>query len=259
MKEHEIASLFNLDNKVAVIAGGSRGIGLAIAEVYALAGAKIVVSSRKQQGVDEAAEKLRGQGAEVLPVAANVSVDEDRVNLVQQTMDWAGKIDILVNNAGTNPAYGPLQDVAFEAWGKTFKTNLDSAFRLAQLVFHSCMKDNGGAIVNTASVAAFTSTPMLNTYNITKAAMVHMTRALAHEWGPYGIRVNALAPGVIRTQLSRALWESDQGEKFAKGLPLRRLGEVDDIRGAALLLASDAGAYITGEYIVIDGGELIGS
>ncbi|MFW5958219.1 MAG: SDR family NAD(P)-dependent oxidoreductase, partial [Desulfosalsimonas sp.] len=195
MNEHEIASLFNLDNKVAVIAAGTRGIGLAIAKAYALAGAKIVVSSRKQQGVDEAAETLRGLGAEVLPVAANVSAEEDRANLVQQAMDWAGKIDILVNNAGTNPAYGPIQDVALEAWEKTFKTNLDSAFRLSQLAFHAWMKDHGGVIINTASVASFTSTPMLNTYNITKAAMVHMTKAMAHEWGPYGIRVNALAPG----------------------------------------------------------------
>jgi NAD(P)-dependent dehydrogenase (short-subunit alcohol dehydrogenase family) len=256
MNTNEIASIFNLDDKVAVITGGSRGIGLAIARAYALAGAKIVVSSRKQQGVDEAAETLRKLGAEVLPVSTNVSSEEDRTSLIQQTMDWAGKIDILVNNAGTNPAYGPLQDIDRQAWDKTFETNLNAAFRLSQLAFHACMKKRGGAIVNTASVAAFTSTPLLNTYNITKCAMVHMTRAMADEWGPFGIRVNALAPGVIKTKLSRALWDGEQGEKLSSRLPLRRIGEVDDIAGAALLLGSNAGSYITGQYIIIDGGEL---
>ncbi|MBS3809903.1 MAG: SDR family oxidoreductase [Desulfobacterales bacterium] len=258
MKEQEIASLFSLDNRVAVITGGTRGIGLEIARIYALAGAKVVVSSRKKQGVEEAAETLISQGAEsVLPVAANVSSEDDLENLVQETMNWAGKVDILVNNAGTNPAYGHLHDIDRKAWDKTFETNLNSAFRLSQMAFHAWMKDHGGSIVNTASVAAFNSTPMLNTYNITKAAMVHMTRAMAQEWGPYGIRANCLAPGVIKTQLSRALWDGPQGEEAAGKMPLRRLGEVQDLAGAALLLASDAGAYMTGQYIVVDGGELI--
>ncbi|MFP3999213.1 MAG: SDR family oxidoreductase [Desulfobacterales bacterium] len=257
MKENEIASLFSLDNRVALITGGSRGIGLEIARIYALAGAKIVVSSRKKEGVEEAAESLRSLGADVLPVPANVSSEKDLVKLVEQTMDWAGRLDILVNNAGTNPAYGPLEDIPRQAWDKTFETNLNAAFRLSQLAFHAWMKQNGGAIVNTASVAAFTTTSLLNTYNITKAAMVHMTRALADEWGPYGIRVNALAPGVIKTKLSRALWDGPQGEKLAGTLPLRRLGEVKDLAGAALLLGSDAGSYITGQYIVVDGGELL--
>ncbi len=256
MNANEIASFFSLDNRVAVITGGSRGIGLAIARAYALAGAKIVVSSRKKEGVEEAAAILRKQGADVLPVPANASSEDDRVSLVQQTIDWAGKIDILVNNAGTNPAYGPLQDIPRQAWDKTFETNLNAAFRLSQLAFHACMKDNGGVIVNTASVAAFTSTPLLNTYNITKCAMIHMTRAMADEWGPYGIRVNALAPGVIKTKLSRALWDGEQGDSLAARLPLRRIGVVEDIAGAALLLGSDAGSYITGQYIIIDGGEL---
>ncbi len=258
MNEQEIASLFSLDNRVAVITGGSRGIGLEIARIYALAGANVVISSRKKQGVEEAADTLRSKGAEnVLPVAANVSSEEDLENLVQETMNWAGKIDILVNNAGTNPAYGLLHDLDRKAWDKTFETNLNSAFRLSQLAFHAWMKDHGGSIVNTASVAAFTSTPMLNTYNITKAAMVHMTRAMAQEWGAYGIRVNSLAPGVIKTQLSRALWDGPQGKDAAAKMPLRRFGEVQDLAGAALLLASDAGSYITGQYIVVDGGELV--
>lgn len=257
MKEHEIASLFSLDGRAALVTGGSRGIGFEIARIYALAGAKIIVSSRKKEGVEQAAETLRNLGADVLPVPANVSAEEDRARLVEQAMDWAGRLDILVNNAGTNPAYGPLEDIARQAWDKTFETNLNAAFRLCQLAFHAWMKKNGGAILNTASVAAFTTTRLLNTYNITKAAMLHMTRALADEWGPYGIRVNALAPGVIKTKLSQALWDGPQGEKLAAALPLRRLGEVGDLAGPALLLGSDAGAYITGEFIVVDGGELL--
>ena len=257
MNEREIASLFTLENRVAIVTGGSRGIGFEIARVYALAGAKIVISSRKEANLSQAAENLRMMGADVLPIAANVSVEKDRNFLIQRSLDWGGKIDILVNNAGSNPAFGPLHEISREAWDKTFETNLNAAFRLSQLSFHAWMSKHGGVIVNTASVAAFRSAPLFNTYNITKAALVHLTKTLADEWGIYGIRINALAPGIIKTKLSRSIWEGPKENEAASKLPLSRLGEVGDISGAALLLASDAGSYITGQYIIIDGGDLI--
>lgn len=256
---NNIASMFSLDGKVALVTGASRGIGEEIARVYALAGARLAICSRKKENIEEAAEKIRGMGSDVLPIIANVSVAEDRKRAIDEAMNWAGRIDILVNNAGTNPAYGPLEDITQSAWDKTFDTNLNAILYLSQLVFHAWMKDHGGCIVNTASMAAFCTMPLLNTYHVTKASVVHLTKCLACEWGPYNIRVNALAPGVLKTKLSQALWDGPQGEEAAKSLPLKRLGESEDVGGAALLLASDAGSYITGHTLVIDGGSLVRS
>lgn len=253
----DIASMFSLDGKVAFVTGASRGIGEEIARVYSLAGARLVICSRKKEGIEKAAEKIRASGGEILPVVANVSVAEDRKKAVEAAMDWAGRIDILVNNAGTNPAFGPLEDISQSAWDKTFDTNLNAIFYLSQLVFHAWMKDHGGSIISTSSTAAFSTGPPLNTYHVTKAAVVHLTKCLAGEWGPMGVRVNALAPGLIKTRLSQALWDGPQGGEVANALPLKRLGDVSDVSGAALLLASDAGSFITGQTIVMDGGGLV--
>jgi len=257
MDSHSIASIFNLDGQVAVITGGSRGIGEEIARVFGLAGARVVVSSRRPEGIEEAAGRLRKTGVEVLPVVTNVSHAEDRKNLIKAAMNWGGRIDVLVNNAGTNPAYGPLEDISESAWDKIFEVNLKACFVLSQLAFHAWMKDHGGCILNTASVGGFSTSRGTNIYNITKAALIHLTKCLASEWGQYGIRVNALAPGVIKTVLSRALWDNPQAEARFKASPMGRAGEVQDIAGAALLLASGAGAYINGETLIIDGGSRI--
>lgn len=252
----DIAAMFSLEGKVAVIAGASRGIGEEIAASFALAGARVVMSSRKEEGIKEAVEKIKAGGTDALAVVANVSYTQDCEKLVKEAMDWAGRIDILVNNAGTNPAWGPLESVQESAWDKIFAVNLKGAFFTSQMAYNAWMKENGGCIINTASAGAFSAAPSMNVYNITKAAMIHMTKALASEWKDQGVRVNALAPGVIKTRLSQALWDNPQTRELADAGLARRIGEVEDISGAALLLASEAGSFINGQYIIIDGGSM---
>jgi NAD(P)-dependent dehydrogenase (short-subunit alcohol dehydrogenase family) len=254
----DIASLFSLQGKTALIAGASRGIGEEIARVYGLAGARMVLSSRKLENVKEAEDRIKKEtGAEILAVASNISSSADREALVKTAMDWAGRIDILVNNAGTNPASGPLADVEESAWDKIFDVNLKGPFILSRLVYQAWMKDHGGVILNTASAGGYSSSPGINAYNITKAALIHLTKCLAAEWGKNGIRVNALAPGVIKTRLSRMLWDNPQAEERFKNSPVGRMGVVEDIGGTALLLVSDASSFITGQTVVLDGGQLV--
>ena len=251
-----IFSMFSLKGKVALITGASRGIGEKIAAVYAKAGARVVICSRREKEIKEAAERIRSGGGEVLAVAANVSVDKERRRLVEKAMEWAGRIDILVNNAGTNPGYGPLADIQEQAWDKVFAVNVKAPLFLSQLVYHAWMKDNGGAIINVASIGGFKTEKGINVYNVSKAALIHLTRCLAGEWGRCGIRVNALAPGLIKTQFSSALWERLDEEKV-QSYPVPRIGTTDDVAGAALLLASEASSYITGHILIVDGGQLL--
>jgi len=252
----DIVSMFSLEGKTAVIAGASRGIGEEIARVFALAGAKIVMSSRRETGINEAVEKINNDGGEALAVVANISHMADCEKLIQESMDWAGRIDILVNNAGTNPAFGQLEDVQESAWDKIFEVNLKGAFFTSQLAYKAWMKEHGGVIIHTASVGAFGASPTMNVYGITKAAMIHMTKCMAAEWKSQGVRVNALAPGVIKTRLSQALWDRPEVQELAEQNPANRIGEVEDVAGSALLLASDAGSYINGQYIIMDGGSM---
>lgn len=260
MNQEKIASMFSLEGKTALIAGASRGIGEEIARVYGFAGARLVISSRKPEGINEAAERLRKEtGAEVLAVPSNISNAEDRKKLADAAMAWAGRVDILVNNAGTNPAFGPLADVEESAWDKIFAVNLKGPFLLSRLIFHAWMKEHGGCIINTTSIASYgTGGSMEGAYSITKSALTHLTRILASEWGRHRVRVNAIAPGVIKTRLSRALWDRPGMENAGENHAVRRLGEVQDLAGAALLLASKAGEFINGEDIVIDNGTLVG-
>lgn len=253
----EIFSIFSLDGKVALITGASRGIGKEIATAYSRVGARLIICSRKKEGINEVAEKIRETGVDVLAVAANVSVAEDREKLVKLAMDWAGKIDILVNNAGANPFFGSMADISEAAWDKVFDVNLKASFFLSKQVYHSWMKDHGGVILNVSSVGGFQTKRGMNTYTVAKAALIHLTRCLASEWGHKGIRVNALAPGAIKTQFSRAIWDSPDSSEVSKSYPIPRFGEVEDIIGAALLLASDASLFITGHTLVIDGGQLV--
>jgi len=257
--EKELTSIFSLKGKVAVITGASRGIGEEIAKLFSRAGARLVICSRKQEDIDKAAEGIRKEGGEVLPIAANVAVAEDRENLIRSALDWGSRVDILVNNAGANPVYGGLADLSEVAFDKVIDVNLKSTLFLSQLAYNSWMKENGGVILNISSIGGVVCSTGINGYNIIKAALNHLTRCLASEWGRHGVRVNALAPGVIKTRFSKALWESQKFKEMIKQNPISRFGEVEDMSGAALFLASDASTYITGHIMVVDGGTLVKS
>lgn len=248
---------YSLKGKVALVVGASRGMGEGIAMTYASAGARVVVASRKAEDIQETAAKILASGGQAIAVPSNIASEEDRSGMVKAAMDWAGRIDILFNNAGANPSYGPPQKLQKKAWDKTYDINLSGPFFLSQLVFDAWMKDHGGVIINMGSVAGLTSVEGTLPYNVSKAALLQLTRNLAAEWGKYGIRVNAIAPGFIKTQFSRLAWESPISNELMKHIPLKRFGEVEDITAAALFLASDASSYITGTHMIIDGGELI--
>jgi NAD(P)-dependent dehydrogenase (short-subunit alcohol dehydrogenase family) len=259
MNKEAISSMFSLEGKTALITGASRGIGEEIARVFALAGAKLVISSRKQQSIEEAAQRIREKtSAEILAVTSNISHTEDRQKLVKAAIAWAGRVDILVNNAGTNPAHSPLESVTESAWDKIFEVNLKGPLFLSQLVFSAWMKNHGGCIINTASAGAYKYGGGTEAaYCITKSAVVHLTKCLAGEWAKYHIRVNAIGPGLIKTRMAQALWDRPGIEELVKDRATPRLGEVEDIAGAALLLASKAGEFINGHAVVVDNGSLI--
>jgi NAD(P)-dependent dehydrogenase (short-subunit alcohol dehydrogenase family) len=259
MNKDRVASMFSLEGKTALIAGASRGIGEEIARVYGLAGAKLVISSRRPDGIKEAAERLRKDtGAEILAVPSNISNPDDRKKLVDEALKWAGRVDILLNNAGTNPASGPLADIEESAWAKIFEVNLNGPYFLSKLVFQAWMKEHGGCIINTSSIAAYgTGGNIEGAYSITKSALTHLTKILACEWGKYRVRVNALAPGLIKTRLSQALWDRPGIEDSAQNKAFPRLGAPTDLAGAALLLASKAGELINGQDIIVDNGALV--
>jgi len=250
---------FSLDGKVAVVTGGSRGIGRAIALAFADAGADVAISGRKLPALEEAAEEIRKKGRKTLAIASHIARLEDSQALVEKIKGEWGRIDILVNNAGTNPYYGPLLDAEEWAWDVTMNVNLKGPFLLSQMVAR-VMKEqgSGGSIVNIASIAGIIPSE-LNIYSVTKAGLIMLTRVMAKEWGQYKIRVNAIAPGVTRTRLSEALWkEPAKGDAAAKSKALGYIGLPEDIAGTALYLASDASSYVTGETILVDGGESIG-
>ncbi len=246
---------FSLEGKVALVAGGSRGIGQASALAFAEAGADVVVSSRKLPDLEVVAEEIRARGRKGLAIAAHIAKMEELKDLVEKVMAEFGRIDILMNNAGTNPYYGPIIDAEERAWDVTMSVNLKGPFLLSQMVAKIMREQGGGSIVNTASVGGIRPGGQQGIYSVTKAALIMLTKVMAKEWGQYNIRVNAIAPGVIKTRLSEALWkEPAVGEAAARRTALGRLGEVEDVARTVLYLASDASSYITGETIIIDGG-----
>jgi NAD(P)-dependent dehydrogenase (short-subunit alcohol dehydrogenase family) len=246
--------VFSLKDRVALITGGSRGIGKAIGLEFARAGADIVVASRKLDACEETAGEIEKLGRRALAVAAHTGKTEQLERLADEALGHFGKIDILVNNAGTNPHFGGTIDIEKAAWDKTFDVNLNGVFFLTQFVFDKCMRDHGGVVINMASVAGLRPAPMTGAYCVTKAALIMLTQVLAAELGIYNVRVNAIAPGFIKTDMSKAVWSSDIFQEQVKAIPIPRLGETDDIVGAALYLASDASSFMTGETVVIDGG-----
>jgi NAD(P)-dependent dehydrogenase (short-subunit alcohol dehydrogenase family) len=242
-----------LDGKVALITGGSRGIGKAIARTFYEAGAKVWISSRKADDLVRAAQEI---GPEVGYAAAHAGEPAQAADCVRAVLERFGRLDILVNNAATNPYAGPLIDADLPRFDKTIQVNVRGPFIWSQLAFRSWMKDHGGVILNIASVGGLQTSPLLGVYNITKAALLHMTRQLAAELGPR-IRVNAIAPGLVKTDFARLLWEEGRGDLVAQRYPLKRLGEPQDVASAALFLVSDAASWITGETLVVDGGGLV--
>lgn len=252
-------SQISLKGKVALVSGASRGIGEATALTLADAGADVVVASRKLPDLEKVAEKIRAKGVKSLAVAAHIAKTEDSKKLVDRALEEFGRIDILFNNAGTNPYYGPLMEAEEWAWDTTFNVNLRGPFFLAQLVARVMKQQGGGCMINTVSTASFRAGE-LNIYCITKAAYLMLTQVMAKEWGQWGIRVNAVAPGVIKTRLSEMLWkEPAVGERAAQATPLLRLGEPEEVASVVLFLASDMAKYVTGETIVVDGGQLVGA
>ena len=248
---------WEIKGQVALVTGGSRGIGKAIALGLAEAGADIVVASRKLPELENVAQEIQKLGRRSLAVSANTGHSQDIANLVQRVLAEFGRIDILVNNAGTNPVLGPVLDEDERAWDLTFNVNVKGYFLLAQAVCRIMKEHGGGRIINISSHAGVTPHPDIGIYSVSKAAIIMLTKVLAKEWGQYNIRVNSIAPGVIQTRFSTALWETPIYRKRTDdNTALHRIGQPEEIVGAALFLASEASSYITGETIMVDGGFL---
>ncbi len=252
-------SYLSLEGKVALITGGSRGIGRAIALTFADAGAKVVISSRKQPGLDQVAAEIKELGGNVLPLAAHCRKPEELSQLVETVKNDFGRLDILVNNAATNPVFGPLIDVEERAFDVIMDTNLKGTFILSQMAARMMIEQgDGGQIINISSIGGFSPERGLGVYSISKAAINMLTKVMAIELGAFNIRVNALAPGVVRTHFSRALWDNKifMDEAMSR-TPLNRIAEPEEIARIALMIASGAGSYMTGQVVVVDGGFLI--
>jgi NAD(P)-dependent dehydrogenase (short-subunit alcohol dehydrogenase family) len=243
----------SLDGKTALVTGASRGIGAAIAASYAAAGANVVLSSRKVEALDEVAATLPPE--RVMTFAANAGEPDQADACVHATVERFGAVDILVNNAATNPYMGPSIDIDLSRYDKTFQVNLRGPLVWTQAAWQATMRDHGGVVINVASIGGIRGEAGIGIYNTTKAGLIHLTETLAADLAP-GVRVNALAPGLVKTHFARALWEPAE-EAVAATVPLRRLGEPEDIAQAALFLASDFASWITGHTLVVDGGALI--
>jgi NAD(P)-dependent dehydrogenase (short-subunit alcohol dehydrogenase family) len=253
-------SLFDLTGKVAVITGSSRGIGRAIAERMAEHGANVVISSRKPTPCEEVAAAInqaRGRKAAVA-IPASISSKDDLQNLVNETNREFGKIDIVVCNAASNPHYGSMSTIPDDAFRKVMDNNVLANHWLIQMVLPQMIQRKDGAIVIVSSIGGLRGSPVIGTYNISKAADFQLARNLAVENGVHNVRVNCIAPGLIKTDFAKALWDNpDTLKRSTENAPLRRIGEPDEIAGAAVFLASKAGAFMTGQAIVIDGGVTI--
>ena len=251
-----VQQLFDLTGQTALVTGGSRGLGLQMAEALGEAGAKIMLSSRKAADLEEAAAHLAARGIDARWIAADASRPADVQRVVAETMERLGRIDILVNNAGATWG-APAEDYPLEAWDKVMNLNIRSLFLFAQAVAKSSMiPHRHGRIINIASIAGLGGSLEMKfiAYGTSKGAAVNFTRTLAAEWGPYGITVNALAPGFFPSKMTKGVLAHFGADKLAAQAPLRRLGDDDDLKGAALLLASAAGKHITGQILAVDGG-----
>jgi NAD(P)-dependent dehydrogenase (short-subunit alcohol dehydrogenase family) len=252
--------LFDLTGKVAIITGSSRGIGRAIAEAMAAAGAKVVISSRKHEAcatVAAAINEKNGEGR-AIAIAASISSKEALQRLVDDTRSTWGRIDIVVCNAASNPYYGPMSGISDEQFRKIFDNNVLATHWLIGMIAPEMIERRDGAIIVVSSIGGLVGSAVIGAYNVSKAADLQLVRNLAVEFGPHNVRINAIAPGVIRTDFAKALYEDPRAEAALQRVtPLRRIGEPHEIAGAAVFLASKAGAYMTGQSVVIDGGATI--
>ena len=249
---------FDLTGKVAIVTGATKGIGLAIAEELAHAGAKVIISSRKAEKCVEVANALRTKGLEVAPVACHIGKREDLERLVAATKKLYGQIDVLVCNAAVNPHFGPMSTLQDEAFTKVIDSNVRSNLWLCNMVLPEMAERKEGCVIIVSSIGGLKGSGMLGIYAISKAADMQLARNLAVEWGPHNIRANCIAPGLVKTDFARALWENPETLARAEAnTPLRRIGVPEDIAGAAVFLASRAGNWMTGQTIVIDGGVTI--
>lgn len=248
----------DLTGKTALITGASRGIGFAMARTYAAAGANVVLSSRKQQDLDSAVERIgaeTGSRERLAAISANAGDPDAAASTVAATVDRFGAVDVLVNNAATNPYMGAAIDIDLPRYDKTFEVNLRGPLVWTQQAHAASMKESGGAVINVASIGGMSIEAGIGIYNTTKAALIHLTKVLAAEIGP-AVRVNGIAPGLVKTDMARALWEPNE-DAIGGRMPLGRLGEPQDIANAALFLGSAMSSWMTGHVMVVDGGGLL--
>ena len=249
--------LFDLSGKTAVLTGASKGMGLAMATALAEHGARVVISARNQDQLETATQTINSLCGKdlAIPIVANAGQRDALENLVETARSRAGSIDIVIGNAGVNPYFGPTSEISDAAYQKTMTTNVQSNLWLAQLTVPDMVKKGAGSVIFTASVAALKPSEQLGTYGMSKLALIGLTRNLAQEFGPHGVRFNAICPGLIRTDFARELWENPKVEdSIQQQIPLRRLGEADDLKGLAVFLASDASRYMTGQALTVCGG-----
>ncbi len=249
---------FNLTGKVAIVTGSSRGIGRSIAEHLAAAGARVVVSSRKAPACEEVVEAIRKSGGEAIAIPAHIGDKTQLEGLVGETRKQWGKIDVLVCNAASNPYFGPMAGLSDDAFNKILQNNIVANHWLANLVLPEMAQRKDGSVIIVSSIGGLKGTATLGAYAISKAADMQLARNLAVEWGPHNIRVNCIAPGLVKTDFARALWENPETlGHYESQTPLRRIGQPEDIGGIAVFLASKASAFVTGQTIVADGGVTI--
>ncbi len=254
----KIKPLFSLKGKVAVVTGSSKGIGEAIARGLAEHGAKVVISSRKQEAIDEVAAQFKQDGLEATGIACHVGKADQRKALIKQTIEQYGGVDILVNNAAINPVFGPIEEAEEVAFDKIMDVNVKAPWMLANLALPSMKERGGGSVINISSVEGLKPGFGLGIYSTSKAALIMLTQNQAKEWGQYKVRSNAICPGLIKTKFSAALWQNEALMKMIKqNLPSSRMGTPEEMAGLAVLLASDAAAYMTGGVYTADGGYMI--
>ena len=255
MKNLRIRPRFELTGKVAIVTGSSKGIGEAMARGLAEYGAKVIISSRSQESVDAVAATYREDGLEATGIACHIGDAGARRQLIERTLATYGRLDILINNAATNPYFGPIEGLTSEAYQKTLDVNLTAALELSNLALPHLRAAGGGSVIHVSSVEGLHANPHFAAYNISKAGLLMLGKSQASEWAKDNIRVNILCPGLVKTKLSRALWEDDtMYTRMSKSIPLGRMATPDEVAGVAVWLASDAGGYVSGSSVVVDGG-----